>query len=240
MVLCAFGCNREGIYKFKSGRIGCDPSPNKCPKLRQNNAEKIAKLRSERGNDYWRAGIPHGTGVPTGKKGMTHAEIHGPEKASLISEKIRKAQTGRKKTQEMKNHQSEIAKQKGLGGYRIGGGRGKCGWYKGIFCDSSWELAFVIWHMDHNISIERCKVPRHYTWNDKVRKYYPDFVVNEITYEIKGYRTLQWEAKIADHTDIVCLFQYEIKPYLQYAIDNYGKDYIKLYDDTLPKRKRTS
>jgi hypothetical protein len=238
MVLCAFGCNREGIYKFKSGRIGCESSPNKCPKLRQNNAEKIAKLRAERGNDYWKAGIPYGTGVPTGKKGKTLSEIHGPEKAERILKALSEGHVGIVPSVETRQKISQKAKENKLGGYRPGGGRGKSGWYNGIFCDSSWELAFVIWHMDHNIPIERCKVSRQYTWNDKVRKYYPDFVVNGITYEIKGYRSPQWEAKIAEQPDIVCLFHAEIKPYLQYTVERYGKDYIKMYNSAGKKRKK--
>jgi len=134
---------------------------------------------------------------------------------------------------------SKISKSmKKYGGYRRGSGRGKKGWYKGFFCDSSWELAYLIWHMDHNIPIERCKVSRQYTWNDKVRKYYPDFVVNGITYEIKGYRSPQWEAKIAEQPDIVCLFHAEIKPYLQYTVERYGKDYIKMYNSAGKKRKK--
>lgn len=31
----------------------------------------------------------------------------------------------------------------------------KYGWYKGHHCDSSWELAYLMYHLDNNISIER-------------------------------------------------------------------------------------
>jgi len=39
----------------------------------------------------------------------------------------------------------------GKGGKRIGSGRGKSGWYKGYWCDSSWELAYVIYNIDHDV-----------------------------------------------------------------------------------------
>lgn len=46
---------------------------------------------------------------------------------------------------------------KSMGGYRKGSGVGKSGWYNGIYCDSSWELAYVIYHIDNNLPIIRNK-----------------------------------------------------------------------------------
>ena len=45
-------------------------------------------------------------------------------------------------------------------GYHPGAGFGKSGWYRGIWCDSSWQLAFVIYHLDHNLNIVRNKQRR--------------------------------------------------------------------------------
>jgi len=75
------------------------------------------------------------------------------------------------------------------GGYREGSGRGKQGWYKGIHCDSSWELAFLVYYKDHNLNIERCKEKRSYIWNNEVHSYYPDFITDGGIIEIKGYST---------------------------------------------------
>ena len=36
-------------------------------------------------------------------------------------------------------------------------GRGRKGYYKGFYCASTYELAYVIYCLDHNIQIERCK-----------------------------------------------------------------------------------
>lgn len=124
---------------------------------------------------------------------------------------------------------TEQAKLKN-GGYREGSGRGKKGWYQGIYCDSSWELAFVIYHKDHKIDIQRCKEVRTYEFENEIRNYYPDFVVDNQIYEIKGYITEQSKVKELCNPDIKVLKKEEMKTYLVYAISTYGKDYIKLYE----------
>ncbi len=118
-----------------------------------------------------------------------------------------------------------------LGGYRKGSGHGKSGWYKGIYCDSSWELAFVIYHLDNSLYIERCKEHRKYMFEGKEHIYIPDFVTDEGIIEIKGYRTKQWDIKELNNPDIKVLYKNDIKFYLEYVENKYGKDYIKLYDN---------
>jgi hypothetical protein len=87
-----------------------------------------------------------------------------------------------------------------------------------------------MYHIDNNISIKRCSEIRYYEWNGKQRIYKPDFIVNEIIFEIKGYTTPQWEAKHLANPDVVCLQKKEIKKYLEFVINKYGKDFIKLYE----------
>lgn len=116
------------------------------------------------------------------------------------------------------------------GGYRINSGRGKKGWYKGIFCDSSWELAFVIWNIENNKSISRCKEKREYIFNGEKHIYIPDFIVEDEIIEIKGYSSKQWEEKIKQNPDVKVLYKNDIKPYLDYVILKYGKNFISLYE----------
>lgn len=118
------------------------------------------------------------------------------------------------------------------GGYRKGSGRGKSGWYKGIYCDSSWELAFVIFHIDNNLFIERCKEKRKYLFNGKEHIYIPDFITDEGIIEIKGYKTDQWIEKQKSNPDIKVLYKNDIKFYLDYVIQKYGNDFIRLYDNS--------
>jgi hypothetical protein len=143
-----------------------------------------------------------------------------------------KGNSGRASTVEREIERVRKIKEKAKlnnGGLRLGSGRGKKGWYKGIFCDSSWELAFVIYHMDNNIPLEKCKEIRWYNWEGKLKRYYPDFVVNGKIIEIKGYTTKQWEAKLEANPDIAVLYEKDLKPYIEYAILKYGKDFVRIY-----------
>lgn len=120
------------------------------------------------------------------------------------------------------------------GGYRDRSGRGKSGWYKGVYCSSTWELAYLIYCLDHNVPIERCKEERTYIYNGELHKYYPDFVTPEGIIEIKGYSTKQWEAKRQYNPDIIVLYKSDMEKYLKYVHDNYTNNLIELYDDSKP------
>lgn len=126
-------------------------------------------------------------------------------------------------------------KEHRMGGHRIGSGRGKKGWYKGYFCDSSWELAFVIYNIDHDIEFYRNTETFDYEFNGETHKYLPDFIIDDEYYEIKGYITKQWEAKLSQFPSdkkLLVIDEQKIKPYLDYVIANYGKEYVSLYEKT--------
>lgn len=120
------------------------------------------------------------------------------------------------------------------GGYRIGSGYSKSGWYKGIRCDSTWELAFLIYHLDNNLYIERCNEQRKYIWKGKEHIYYPDFVTDKGIIEIKGYKTKQSEEKRKQNPDIINIFKEDIQFYLGYVHNKYNKSLIELYDNSKP------
>lgn len=123
---------------------------------------------------------------------------------------------------------------KGLsGGIRKGAGRGKKGWYKGYWCDSSWELAYVIYSIDHQIPIERNHDAFDYVYHGKVRKYYPDFKLHGDYIEIKGYDTEKVKAKIEQFPQDKTLVVYhrsDLTDVFEYVISTYGNDYIRLYE----------
>ena len=57
---------------------------------------------------------------------------------------------------ERRNKISKSSKEnRKSGGIRKGSGRGKKGTYKGYWCDSSYELAWVIYNIDKNIPFTR-------------------------------------------------------------------------------------
>jgi len=118
------------------------------------------------------------------------------------------------------------------GGYRGNGGRGKRGWYKGYWCDSSWELAWIIYNLENSIKFERNLKGFEYVFEGKIRKYYPDFILEDGSYvEIKGYITVTDVAKMLYFKHpLTLLDEMHIKPYISYAKQKYGKKFIELYD----------
>lgn len=134
-----------------------------------------------------------------------------------------------------KHHSLETKHKLSLsGGKRPHSGWGKQGRYLGVWCDSSWELAWVIFNHEHNIKFRRFQGFFEYEFNGKNHKYYPDFQLEDGTIvEIKGYTSEQWKYKmksVPPELNFVVLYKKEIKPYLDYAINKYGKDFTRLYD----------
>ncbi len=132
-------------------------------------------------------------------------------------------------------HHSEETKKKlseRSGGYRRGSGRGKHGWYKGYWCDSSWELAWIIYHLEHDIKFERNKQGFEYEFEGVKHEYFPDFKMEDGSYvEIKRYMTDKNKAKHKSFPGKLCLITNdEIQPFLKYAKERYGDDYIQLYE----------
>lgn len=121
------------------------------------------------------------------------------------------------------------------GGYRKGSGIGKKGWYKGYWCDSSWELAFVIYNIDNNIKFERNKIGYDYLYKEKKHKYYPDYIISNVLHEIKGYETDKDKEKYKGVKDISLkiLYKKDIQHMINYVTFKYGNDYIKLYEKDL-------
>lgn len=130
---------------------------------------------------------------------------------------------------EPKKYHSECWK-KASGGYRKGAGIGKSGWYKEVWCDSSYELAWVIYQIDHNKPFERNKEKYEYLWNNKTFNYFPDFVQNNILIEIKGFSNQQTEEKTKSIPNLKILFKEDLKEEFEYVEKTYGKNFIELYE----------
>ena len=85
-------------------------------------------------------------------------------------------------------------------------GNSKQGWYKGIHCDSTWELAYLVYHIENNLYIERCKQYFDFIWENGHHKYIPDFITNEGIIEIKGRKSkksLEKEKNKLERTNIL-------------------------------------
>ena len=191
----------------------CESNPNRIKRKRSPNAG------AKKGSTPWNKGLvddPRCKHSELSKQKMRENSGGGiastPELEKLRKEKI---------SQSAKNNN---------GGYRQGSGRGKKGWYRGFFCDSSWELAYVIYCLDHQIDIKRNTEKRKYIWEGKIKNYIPDFIVNKVLVEIKGYKSLQWEAKQLANPDVHTLYEKDLKDVFSYVKSVYGKDFIKLYE----------
>lgn len=134
------------------------------------------------------------------------------------------------KTDAFKKHVDNTIRN--IGGYQPRSGRGKHGTYQGYWCQSSWELAWVIYASEHQIKFQRCTEEFNYELDGKIKKYRPDFLLENGTYlEIKGYKDISWDAKKSQFPhQLTCYYKKEMKPILEYVIQRYGKDFIKLYE----------
>lgn len=108
------------------------------------------------------------------------------------------------------------------------------GFYKGYYFEYSYELAWIVYNLEHNIPFKRCEQSFEYiaSKDHKRHLYFPDFELNDGTIvEIKGHVTdIVFEklnaAKNAGKK-IIMLTKDELKPYIQYCKNKYGKDYLK-------------
>lgn len=126
-------------------------------------------------------------------------------------------------------------KYKKCGGLRPGTTKhkGKTGYYSGIWCDSTYELVFVVFCLDHNIPFRRNADGFTYFYEGKYHLFYPDFIVNDRFYvEIKGIKD---SINVAKETSVPYkirfLYREDLKRCFDYVRENYGVSISKL--DTL-------
>ena len=117
--------------------------------------------------------------------------------------------------------------------------------YNNIHFDSKPEIAFYIWLKDNDADFEYQPDARfEYEFEGKVRKYFPDFRVNDVYYEIKGghmvsedgdwicpwdrsqddrYRAKQ---KCAAQNGVVVLTETDYRKYVDYVKEKYGMKWL--------------
>ncbi len=125
------------------------------------------------------------------------------------------------------------------GGYRIGSGRSKHGFYKGIYCGSTYELCWIIYNLDHGIKFKRFPT---FLEKDGI-KYYPDFLLDDekTIIETKGYES---EESVSKKTKVAESFGYivkvlrkkDLKYIFDYVKEKYNtSNFASLYDAYKPK-----
>ena len=127
---------------------------------------------------------------------------------------------------------SAEARRRGLGRYHQESGRGRKGRYKGHWCDSSDELAFVIYALDQGMAFTRNWQAFPYVFEGRVRTWIPDFRLSDGTnLEIKGYVSPQAEAKFAAFPrGLIVVHKENLSFVFDYVIQKYGRDFTRLYE----------
>ena len=123
--------------------------------------------------------------------------------------------------------------------------------YDGIKFDSSWELIFYIYQVDHNNKIIRNDKKLEYEYNGKKHFYFPDFNVNGKLYEIKGDHFWKEDGTMQnpfDHStdglfeakhqcglknNVTFIKKIEIIEMENYIIEKYTNDYLKLFKEDI-------
>lgn len=118
------------------------------------------------------------------------------------------------------------------------GGRSKKGYYKGIFCGSTYELCWVIYSLDHQIHFERfLGIIKGTEIN-----YIPDFLLsdNQTIIEIKGYEhndTVKKKTALAESKSYIVqvLRKDDLQDIFNYVKETYNtNNFATLYDDYKP------
>ena len=92
-------------------------------------------------------------------------------------------------------------------------------------------MAFLIYNLEHDIVFERNLQGFEYEYEGETHKYFPDFIVEDIYYEVKGYTDNKATVKHSSFSGkLNILDKLGIKKYLDYTVSKYGKDFIKLYE----------
>lgn len=211
-------CGKVMIEKFGSGRFcskKCANTRNHSPIEKENISRGLLKYN----RTHSRKNINRKHPI---KYCICGKELKSDNKTGFCWNCLVNTEQGQKKLSEI---------NKNTGGYRKGSGVGKHGWYRGFYCDSSWELAYVIFNLEHGIEFKRNKKGFKYIYNNKSHRYFPDFIEDNIYIEIKGYTNKLWEAKKNQFPHKLKVIGKEtIKPYLEYVIKKYGENFCDLYE----------
>ena len=127
------------------------------------------------------------------------------------------------------------------GGFRPGSVRSRWGYYKGIYCASTYELVYLIYSLEHDIPIKRNKDYFNYEINNVSKRYLPDFKINETYIEIKNFPRkdvdIKAEAVTKQGKEIKVLYYKDLEEIMNYIDSKYNtwhtkrdNNYHTLYD----------
>lgn len=232
---CNYCGERAGFQISK--KFCCKPSINSCPEMKSKNSSgKTGTIKKVDENSLKGNTLEHFWGVER----ATQYRKEQSERATYIWKN--KILAGWKPSVLSPERENEKRRKISLAlkgrpnpasGFREKSGWGKQGWYKGYWCQSSYELAFVVYHLDHGIQFERNREGFPYTIKDTTHKYYPDFKLGDGYIEVKGFLRESDKEKFKQFPlKLTVLFLEDMNYIFEYVHRKYGKKFIELYEST--------
>ena len=171
--------------------------------------------RLEMGRDVQRRGAPT---AASGEDGQDS----GAQRAVSESHELE---------QRRRDRLSEVAWERGFGSssvVQVAGERAGTA----ARCDSTYELAFVVWALDHEIPFERNLEFFPYEYQGRLLRWMPDFRLADGTHtEIKGYLTDQARAKVEYFLRPLQVFtRKNLERMFDYVYHRYGSNLLALYE----------
>lgn len=168
-----------------------------------------------------------------GKPG--HTKTKGKEFVPRYDKVCQNCSTHFRSTNVKKKYCSAVCSYSNAGGYREGSGRAKTGYYKGIYCGSTYELVWVIFQLDHDIPFQRFEGYLEF----EGKKYFPDFLQDHKIIEIKGYEkqdSVDKKTEIAKQNgfEVIVLRKENLQKEFNWVSKHYSDNYKSLYDGYKP------
>ena len=216
-------CNKQckNLNSLKNHECRCKSNPNRLENVgNPDNIHKYLEKLHSGEIEVWNKGLTKETDERLAKCGKKLSYIM-KNKHIQLREQGRVPGTAFTEEKELERRvkiSNTMMSNPNAGGLRPKSGRGKKGWYKGYFCDSTYELVYVIYNIDHDIKFRRCGKHYEYFYLGEKHRYYPDFELEDGTLvEIKGFKNGQTFAKLKSVYDVDIILLTEDK--LSYAFD---------------------
>jgi hypothetical protein len=106
------------------------------------------------------------------------------------------------------------------------GQQGTKGFADGERFDSYWEYAFYLYQKECNAAVVIRNHTDNFPYTDengKLRKFYPDFIVNGNYYEVKGWLRPSDHCKMDQNPNVNFVFGDDIKPMVQWLNQHHPK-----------------
>lgn len=224
------GSNSQKISDFKKNKRDANVNQRKLEKINKSEKRDLDIFRMRK-NGWSFVDIAKETGLDKTTVGQICKNFSFTDKEKeFIKKKVNETTMNRR-------HAGEL---KPVGGIRQGVERSKFGYYKGIYCSSTYELCWVIYNLDHGNEVKRFE--GFLECQEQNFKYYPDFIQNENEIiEIKGYEdeSVARKTALAENMGykVTLLKEAELKHMFKYVDETYGvkpRSRHTLYDNHQP------